>query len=81
MQSIQVANLKADFSSILSKVQNHKERFIIEYGKKRDKIAMLVPYEQEKKSRVFGQLKGRIKIDDNFDDEIEEINNMFYGQN
>jgi antitoxin (DNA-binding transcriptional repressor) of toxin-antitoxin stability system len=81
MQSIQVANLKADFSSILSKVQNHKERFIIEYGKKRDKIAMLVPYEQEKKPRVFGQLKGRIKIDDNFDDEIEEINNMFYGQN
>ena len=48
-------------------MQNNKERFIIEYGKKRDKIAMLVPYEQEKKSRVFGQLKGRIKIDDNFD--------------
>ena len=42
---------------------------------------MLVPYEREKKSRVFGQLKGRIKIDDNFDDEIEEINIMFYGQN
>ena len=81
MQSIQVANLKADFSSILSQVQNHKERFIIEYWKKKDKIAMLIPYEQEKKSRIFGQLKGKIKINDNFDDETEEINNMFYGQN
>jgi hypothetical protein len=57
MQSIQVANLKADFSM----VPNHNM--------------------QEKKPRVFGQLKGKIKIDDNFDDEIEEINNMFYGQN
>jgi hypothetical protein len=54
MQSIQVANLKADFSM----VPNHNM--------------------QEKKPRVFGQLKkGKIKIYDNFDDKIEAINDMF----
>ena len=79
MQSIQVGQLKSEFSSILKQVQNLKETFVIEFGKKHKKVAMLVPYEENKKVRKFEQLKGKITIQDNFDDEDEEINEMFYG--
>jgi len=78
MQSIQVGQFKAELSSILEQVQNQGKTFVIEFGKKHKKVAMLVPYE-EKKVRKFGQLEGKIKIPDNFDDESEEINEMFYG--
>ncbi|MEA2017545.1 MAG: type II toxin-antitoxin system Phd/YefM family antitoxin [Campylobacterota bacterium] len=63
---------------ILDKVQNFGETFVIEYGKKHKKVAKLVPYEEEKKVRVFGQLKGKIEIYDNFDDEDKELNDLFY---
>ena len=79
MQTVQVGQFKAEFSSILDQVQNRGEKFIIEYGKQHKKVAMLVPFEEEKRQRVFGQLKGKINIPDNFDDEDEEINEMFYG--
>jgi len=79
MQSVQIGKFKSELSSILELVQKNGESFIIEYGKSRKKVAMLVPYQEEKKKRKFGQLKGKIKIPDNFDDESEEINEMFYG--
>ena len=79
MRSIQVGQFKSEFSSIIEQVQNFGEKFVIEYGKKHKKVAMLMPYKEEKKQRVFGQLKGKINIPDNFDDENEEINDMFYG--
>jgi antitoxin (DNA-binding transcriptional repressor) of toxin-antitoxin stability system len=79
MQSIQVGQFKAELSSILEQVQNRGETFVIEFGKKHKKVAMLVPYEHKKKIRKFGQLEGKLNIPDNFDDELEEINEMFYG--
>ena len=79
MKSIQVGQFKAELSSILDQVQNFGEKYVIEFGKKHKKVAMLVPYEEKKKIRKFGQLEGKINIPDNFDDENEEINEMFYG--
>jgi len=79
MQTIQVGQFKSDFSSILDKVQKDGETYIIEYGKKHKKVAMLVPYSEEKKQRVFGLHEGKSKINDNFDDENDAINSMFYG--
>jgi len=78
MQSIQVGQFKSEFSSILDRVQNSGTKFIIEFGKKHKKVAMLVPYEEETKVRKFGQLKGKIAINDNFDDEDKELNSLFY---
>ncbi|GAW85134.1 conserved hypothetical protein [Bathymodiolus platifrons methanotrophic gill symbiont] len=80
MQTIQVGQLKSEFSSVLEKVQNEGETFIIEFGKKHKKVAMLVPYKEELKKRVFGQLQGTLNIPDDFDDELAEINDMFYGK-
>ena len=79
MKSIQVGQFKAELSAILEEVQKLGETFVIEFGKKHKKVAMLVPYEQKKKARKFGQLEGKLHIPDDFDDEIEEINGMFYG--
>ncbi len=79
MRSIQVGQFKSELSSILEQVQNLGETFVIEFGKKHKKVAMLVPYEENKKVRKFGQLEGKIKIPDNFDDEVDDINHMFYG--
>ena len=81
MQSIQVGQFKSELSSILEQVQNLGETFVIEFGRKHKKVAMLVPYEEEKSVRKFGQLEGKITIPDTFDDESEEINAMFYGSN
>jgi len=79
MQSIQVGQFKSELSSILDKVQNLGEKYVIEYGKKHKKVAMLVPFEEEEKEpRKFGQLKGKIEISDNFDKEDDEINSLFY---
>ena len=81
MQTIQVGQLKAEFSSVLEKVQQDGETFVIEFGKKHKKVAMIVPYKEEPKKREFGQLKGTLNIPDDFNEESEEINEMFYGSN
>ena len=81
MQTIQVGQLKSEFSSVLERVQKEGEVFVIEFGKKHKKVAMLVPYKEKSKKRVFGQLKGALNIPDDFDEESEEINEMFYGNN
>jgi prevent-host-death family protein len=44
MQTIQVADLKARFSDILKRVQNEGEEYIIQYGRKHQKVAVLIPY-------------------------------------
>jgi antitoxin (DNA-binding transcriptional repressor) of toxin-antitoxin stability system len=76
---IPVAKFKAEFSSILSRVQNGEE-FIIEYGRNHKQVAKIVPIEIEKpKDREFGFLKDKnFYIADDFNDENEEINDMFY---
>ncbi|HIP20227.1 MAG TPA: type II toxin-antitoxin system Phd/YefM family antitoxin [Sulfurimonas sp.] len=78
MRSIQVGQFKSELSTILEQVQKFGETFVIEYGKKHKKVAMLVPYEEKKKRRVFGIYEGKYKIPDDFDKEDEEINKLFY---
>jgi prevent-host-death family protein len=62
MNAIPIGQLKANFSSILEKVKKG-EKVIISSGKKREKVALLVPYSQGKsqKGRKLGLLKGRSK--------------------
>ncbi|MCF6251019.1 MAG: hypothetical protein L3J75_07085 [Methylococcaceae bacterium] len=79
MQTIQVGQLKSEFSSVLERVHKDGETFVIEFGKKHKKIAMIVPYQEQPKKRVFGQLKGKLNIPDDFDEESVENNKIFYG--
>ena len=84
MHTIQVGKLKRDFSSILDDVEKNGEEYIIEYGKKHKRVAVIVPYNgsfEQKGKRNFGQLSGKIKIPKDFDNEVEDIEDMFYGEN
>ncbi|CAC9433683.1 hypothetical protein [uncultured Gammaproteobacteria bacterium] len=65
MPNISSAQAKNEFSSIISAVQQG-EKFIIEYGRKHKKVAMIVPYEEEKfklKPRKFDLYKGKIHVE------------------
>jgi len=59
MKTINVANLKADFSSVIDVLKNGDE-VVIEYGKRHEKLAVIVPYKKYKRSsRKIGILKGK----------------------
>ena len=67
---------KTHFSKLLEEVAKGKEVIIAKAGKP---VAKLVVYKEEKKTRKPGLLKGKIIVPDDFSDEDEEINKMFYG--
>lgn len=79
MQTIQVGQLKSEFSAVLDDIQNNGESYIVEYGRSHKKVAMIVPYEEELKKKEFGYLEGKAVVPDDFDDELQEINDLFYG--
>ena len=80
MQTIQVGQLKSDFSSVLENIKNYGEEYVVEYGRNHKKVAMLVPYKEPTKKRNIGLLKGQATIADDFDEESDEINSTFYGE-
>jgi prevent-host-death family protein len=60
MKSIAVGEFKAQFSSVIKELQEGHP-ITITYGKKRTKVAVLVPYDQFVKSaeRQIGVLQGK----------------------
>ncbi len=78
MKSISVGDLKRDFSEILNKVHSSGEKYIIEYGRKHKKVAMIIPYDEAlvfKEKRNFGiaKAKGSFRIHDDFAITEEEL--------
>ena len=75
MQVVQVGQLKKDFSAILKLVQDNDEIFVIEYGKKHRKVAMLVPYVEKTEKRKFGlyKNKGSFQLTEDFEMTEEEL--------
>jgi len=70
METLQVGEFKARFSDILKKVENGEE-FIISFGKQKQKVAAIIPFEKfvsRRSSRKIGLLKGKasFKISKNF---------------
>jgi len=58
MKTMTVGELKAGFSDALQKVKAGEE-IVVEYGRKHEKVAKLVPYEEDApKKRKVGFLKG-----------------------
>ena len=45
MQTLTIGELKASFSEVLKKLRSG-QKIVISYGKKRGKIAMIVPYSE-----------------------------------
>ncbi len=63
MKTLPVGEFKAQFSEVLTKVKQG-ESFGIVYGKKKEPVAMIVPYvdSEEKKERNLGILDGKVKV-------------------
>ena len=60
MQTMTVSHFKSHFSQVLDIVQ-HGEDVVISYGKKKEKIAVLVPYDryEGRPERLLGLLSGK----------------------
>jgi antitoxin (DNA-binding transcriptional repressor) of toxin-antitoxin stability system len=60
MKTLGVGEIKARFSDILEQVKGG-EKIAVGYGKKKTKVAMIVPYEEYKPEgqRKLGPLKGK----------------------
>ncbi len=60
MQTMTVGHFKAHFSQVLDLVQQGED-IVISYGKKKDKIAVLVPFDryEGKPQRTVGLLVGK----------------------
>ena len=60
MKTIQVGELKAHFSDVLQQLREGED-IIISYGRKRENVAVLVPYRKyQQHNRVtLGRLKGQ----------------------
>jgi len=79
MKTLQSAKAKTHFSSILKDVEAGNE-VAITYGKKKQTIAVIIPYEKwkNKQKRQLGTLEGKmsVKFADNFAMTDEELINV-----
>ena len=67
---------KTQLSMLIQKALAGEDVVIARSGKPAVK---LTPQKLHKKARIPGKLKGKIWVSEDFDDESEEINDMFYG--
>ena len=78
MITTNIYQAKTNLSKLIEEVLKGNEVTIAKAGKP---VARLVSYKEKKKPRVPGLLKGKIWVSDDFDDEDEEINKLFYNSN
>ncbi|MBT3198796.1 MAG: type II toxin-antitoxin system Phd/YefM family antitoxin [Phycisphaerales bacterium] len=69
-----VTEAKAQLSSLLDRVCRGEEVIISRAGKP---VAILEPYDETRRPRKPGALRGKIQIDDDFDALTPEIEEMF----
>lgn len=75
MQVFNIHEAKTNLSKLIEKTLNGEEIIIAKAG---EPLVELVVHKKKLKPRKLGLLKGKIVIPDNFDEEDEEINKMFY---
>jgi prevent-host-death family protein len=73
---INLHEAKAKLSALVEMSVEGEEVIIAKAGKP---LARLVRYEKVQQPRTLGILAGKIIIPDNFNDEDQDINDMFYG--
>lgn len=78
MKTLQVGEFKKNFSEVLDTVRDGEE-VTITYGKKKEKVAILVPYEKyhKKNKRKLGLLenKATYRISEDFEISDEDLLN------
>jgi len=73
MQTLTIGELKTSFSEVLKKVRSG-QKVVISYGKKREKVAVIIPYSADisASERNLGLLKNRAECIIHNDFEISE---------
>ena len=77
MQIINIHEAKTTLSKLIEKTAKGEEVIISKAGKP---VAKLVAYKEKLEPRKPGAWKGKIWMSDDFNDEDEEINKLFYGE-
>lgn len=72
-----IYDAKTNFSRLIDKVLEGKEVIIAKAGKP---VAKIITYKEKTAPRKLGLLKGKISVPDDFDEENQEINKIFYGE-
>ncbi|MBI2315437.1 type II toxin-antitoxin system Phd/YefM family antitoxin [Candidatus Daviesbacteria bacterium] len=75
MQIYNIHEAKTNLSKLIEKTSKGEEVIIAKAGKP---VAKLSSYKEKLKPRKLGLWKGKVFIPDNFDEEDEEINKLFY---
>ena len=77
MQTVNIHQAKTNLSQLIEETLKGKDVIIAKAGKP---VAKLVAYKEKLKPRKLGLWKGNVWIADDFDEEDEEINKLFYGK-
>ncbi len=77
MQIINIHQAKTNLSKLIELALNGEDIVIAKAGKP---VVKLVEYKGKLKPRKPGALKGKIFVPDDFTEENEEINKLFYGE-
>jgi antitoxin (DNA-binding transcriptional repressor) of toxin-antitoxin stability system len=79
MKTMQTAEAKTHFSSVLRDIEAGNEIAIV-YGKKKETVAVIIPYEKWKKNqkRQLGTLEGKMSVQfaEDFSMTDEELINL-----
>ena len=77
---MQIANIheaKTNLSKLIEKVEKGNEVIIAKAGKP---IVKMIKFKGPVKKSSYGIFKGKIWMSDDFNEEDEEINKLFYGE-
>ena len=77
MQTVNIHQAKTNLSKLIEKTLLGEEVVIAKAGKP---VAKLTAIKEKLKPRKPGFLKGKIWVSEDFNDEDEEINKLFYGE-
>jgi prevent-host-death family protein len=77
MRIMNIHQAKTNLSKLIELVIAGEDVIIAKAGKP---VAKLISYKNSQKNRVPGLWKNKIWISENFDDEDEGINKLFYGK-
>ncbi len=72
-----VHKAKTELSKLIAAALAGEEVVI---AKNEEPVVKLIKYEKPKIKSSYGILKGKVWMSDDFNDEDEEINKMFYGE-
>ena len=70
---VNIHNAKTQFSKLLERVASGEEVIIAKAGKP---VARLVPFSEKKPQRAPGSARGKVTIEDNFDEPLSEFESI-----